>query len=819
MTDRAALRRLRARRASPIRPVQGSRQDLPLSFAQERLWLLDRLMSTQSPYLMRGADRLRGPLDVAALRHALNQVVARHEALRTSFPTRDGRPVQHVTADLRLPLPVTDLSALDPAARDRALAHALADDTTRPFDLTTGPLLRAELYRLDTDDHVLVLVMHHIVSDGWSMTVFFDELTHHYDADRPPPAPLPIQYADYAQWQRRWLTGDVLDRQLDYWRQQLHDAPPLLELPSDRPRPAIQSYRGARLSFTLPADLTAALRHLARDHDATLFMVLTTALATLLHRYSGQTDLCIGTPVANRTRVETEPLIGYFANTLVLRVDATDDPTFTELLDRVRTTALGAYDHQDVPFERLVQELQPNRSLSHTPLFQVMFVLQNTPAAPPGIPGIDTTPIDLPSAYAKFDLWLSIKEGPEGLSGTVEYSTDLFEPATVRRMVDHLRVILAATAADPRQRIDRIPLLDPAERDHVLTALSRTTTTPTDTPTRLIHERVHDQARATPDLPAVTTGGDTLTYERLHRRANQLAHHLRALGAGPDDIVATYLPRSTELVTALLATLIAGAAYLPLDPDHPPHRTAHLLEDAGPAAIVTTADLAGRLPTTAVPTVVPDRDAAAIARHPHHPPDADVHPDNLAYVIYTSGSTGRPKGVMSTHRGIANRLAWMQERFRLTPEDRVMQKTPATFDVSVWEFFWPLMTGACLVVAEPDGHRDPDYLARTIRERGVTVVHFVPSMLAIFLDQERLDCPGLRAVVASGEVLPPVLVERFFDRLPHAELHNLYGPTEASVDVTAWRCLPGDAAGPVPIGRPVTNTQTYILDSRLQPVP
>ncbi|HEU5110714.1 MAG TPA: amino acid adenylation domain-containing protein, partial [Micromonosporaceae bacterium] len=793
-----------------------ARDDSPLSFLQERIWFNCQLLPGHPIFNLAVSLSLRGPLDVAALRRALNAVVERHETLRTSFPTRDGQPVQHVADPFQLPLLTTDLSGPDAAGRDGTLRRALADHATRAFDLAAGPLLRAHLYRLDADDHVLALAMHHIISDGWSMAILFNELAHHYRADNPPLPSLPIQYADYATWQRQWLTGATLHRQLDYWRRQLHNTPPLLELPTDHPRPPIQTYNGDRLSFTLPTALTQQLHHLARTHNATVFIVLTTALATLLHRYTGQTDICIGTPVANRTRVETEPLIGFFVNSLVLRVDTAGNPTYAQLLRQVRDTALGAYDHQDLPFERLVQELRPQRSLSHTPLFQVQAVYESHDWGVP-LAGLDVEVSEVDAGTAKTDLTFSFHHDGERIRGEVEYSTDLFEPPTVQRMINHLCAVLAATAADPGQRLDHIRMLDDAERHQVLIAWNDTDAPVTDG--RLVHQQIADRARGDgAGRPAVTTGGDTLTYGQLHRRANQLAHHLRALGVGPDDIVATYLPRSTELVIAFLATLTAGAAYLPLDPANPAGRTAHLLEDARPVAVLTTVDLAHQLPA-AVTAVVLDRDAAAIERRPGHPPAAAVHPDHLAYVIYTSGSTGRPKGVMVTHRGIANHMRWLLDAYPLDRTDAVVQRTPLSFDPSIWELLAPLMAGARLVVAPGDAHRDPAALVDLVVAEDVTVLQVVPTLLRILIEHGGLArCTSLRRVVSGGESLHGELY-RQLSEISAAELVNMYGPAEASIQTTTLVWTPEFGHGVVPIGRPVTNTQTYILDSRLQPVP
>ena len=809
----------------------------PLSFAQQRLWFLEQLEGPSATYNMPVALRLLGELDRTALIQSLSEIVRRHEALRTSFPSQQGLPVQFIAPPtaVRLPLVTLEERPEEKEGLYKQLVSFATKEARRPFDLATGPLLRSTLLQIGPQSHLFLLTMHHIVSDRWSMGLLIQELFTLYEAfSSGQPSPLPelsIQYADFALWQRQWLTGDVLAEQLAYWKAQLADAPPLLELPTDRPRSPVQSFRGATYSHLLPKTLLQKLTRLSLDAGTTLFMTLQAAFATLLFRYSGQTDILVGTPIANRNHVELEPLIGFFVNTLVLRTDLSHNPTFRELLLQVREVALEAYNHQDVPFEFLVEALQPERSLSHSPLFQVMFALQNAPPIKVEPSSLTVNPLALESVTAKFDLTLFMEEGEAGLKSWWEYNCDLFDATTIERMAGHFQTLLEGIVANADQLVAHLPLLTQAERDQ----FTRWNRTATDYPKEsCIHQLFEAQVERTPEQIAVvapaTRGGAPaghdkgaqLTYRELNCRANQLAHYLIAQGVGPDVLVAICVERSLEMVVGLLGILKAGGAYLPLDPTYPQERLAFMLHDSEASVLLTQKKFVLTLP--AVPSVLClDSEWEVICgagqgeRQNESNPVCPLTLDHLAYCIYTSGSTGRPKGAMNTHRGISNRLLWMQETYQLTASDRILQKTPFTFDVSVWEFFWPLMFGARLVVARPEGHKDPQYLVEVINEQQITTLHFVPSMLHVFLEAEGLQTIGsLKRVICSGEALPVPLMQRFFERV-NAQLHNLYGPTEAAIDVTYWECDPSSPI--VPIGRPVTNTQLYILDSHLQPVP
>ncbi|MEA2604526.1 MAG: hypothetical protein QOF89_5518, partial [Acidobacteriota bacterium] len=821
--------------APPLKPV-AREGDLPLSFAQERLWFLDQLRPGLTAYNVPALVRLVGRLAVDALVEALREIVRRHEALRTVFhlPAGEDEPVQAILPAAAVPLPLVDLSAVPPASREAEARRLAAVQTRRPFDLARGPLLRAVLLRLagpedpQGSEHVLLLSLHHIVTDGWSMGVLMREVAALYgafSAGLPSPLPeLPVQYADYATWQRDWLAGEVLAAQIAYWRDALAGVPPLLDLPTDRPRPPVQTFRGAHRTTFFPPELAEPVRQLGRSRGLTTFMVLLAALQTLLHRNSGQGVVAVGSPTANRGRVELEGLIGFFANTLVLAADLTDDPGFCDLLARVREVALGAYAHQDLPFEKLVEELAPERNLAHSPLFQVLFVFQGAAApasAPQATGSLALSPLEADAGTAKFDLNLEMSERGRGFAVTLEYNTDLFETATAARLLRGFETLLAGAVADPARPLSTLPLLSRTQ-EHQLTHEWNDSSAgfPGDT---CLYRWFAAQADRTPGAVAVAFEGETLTYGELDARAGRLARRLRGLGVGPEVRVGICVERSLEMMVGLLGILAAGGAYVPLDPSYPADRLAFMLADSQQGlelpVLLTQARLLDTLPAHGARVICLDLplpeglDADLLA---------DLWPSNLAYVIYTSGSTGRPKGTMNSHRGIVNRLLWMQEEYGLTADDRVLQKTPISFDVSVWELFWPLMVGARLVIARPGGHQDGAYLAGLIAEQGITTLHFVPSMLQVFLDSPGLDrCASLRRVIASGEALPADLVSRFFAQLggSGAGLYNLYGPTEAAVDVTVWTCERYGRRASVPIGRPIANTRIHLLDRHLATTP
>ncbi|HEV2733755.1 MAG TPA: amino acid adenylation domain-containing protein, partial [Longimicrobiaceae bacterium] len=810
-------------------PRRAGNGPAPLSFAQQRLWFIHQLDRRSSAYNMPFALRLRGRLDVRALRRSLTELVRRHEAVRTALVDEGGQPMQVVLPAAPVSLPVLDLTSLPGEPRRVEAMRRLSEAGLRPFDLERGPLLRALLVRGDAGEWALCFTMHHVVSDGWSMGVLVREVSALYGAySRGEESPLPaleVQYADFAVWQREWMSGERMEEDLRYWREKLDDAPRTLELPTDFPRRSALGATGRGSPFELSARATRALRELGRREGTTLFMTLLAAWQALLGRYAGQDDVIVGTVIANRTRAELEGLIGFFVNSLVLRGDLSGEPAFRELLGRVRETTLGAFAHQDLPFERLVEELAPERSLAHNPLFQVVFALQNTDRGVLALGDIEMEPLGLDEGGARFDLSATLFEDGERLVGHIEYRTDLFEGSTVERMAGHFRLLLEAALADPERRLSGVPLLHGAERARVLEAWNDTGAA---LPEGCIHHLVSAQVERTPRALAVVSGGESLTYAELERRSDRLAQHLRTLGVRPEARVGICLERGLELVVALLGVLKAGGAYVPLDPAYPAERLASMLEDAAPAVLLTRQALLDRLPPHGAPAVCLDRDAAEIARHrgdgprSHSRTPALSHspsPDSLAYVIYTSGSTGKPKGVGVPHRALANHMRWMQRAYPLAATDRVLQKTPLSFDASVWEFYAPLLAGATLVMAPPEAHRDPAELVRAVVGEEITVLQLVPSLLRVLAEEGGLErCGTLRRLFCGGEALGAELAGRA-RALLGAEVVNLYGPTEACIDATSHAYTGAEGGPTVPIGRPVDNLRAYVLDAGGAPVP
>ncbi len=797
----------------------------PLSFSQRRLWVLDRLLPGNPFYNLPHGLQVTGRIDIPLLEQSIDEIIRRHESLRTVFGMENEEPVQVILPGLHIKLETMDLGGLSPEEQEEKTALLTAREAARPFDLEKGPLVRALLVHRGENRHALLFNMHHIVFDGWSIGIFIRELAVIYHAlstgtSSPPPEP-PIQYADFALWQRERMQGELLETQMAYWRNLLSGNLPILELPTDRQRPAVPQYRGSYLTFQVPGDLAQRLNQLNQREQCSMFMTLLAAFNLLLHRYSGRQDILVGSPISNRNRAELEPIIGFFANTTVFRTNLEGNPTFRQLLARVRETATGAYDHQDVPFEKLVEAFQPDRYMSHTPLFQVMF---NYSAAREKT-GLDTgnlsfSRLPVHNRTSKFDLWLNLapRAGEEGLGGGIEYNTDIFEEETIQRLADHFLTLLQGIVEDPGESIGRFPLMDETEYTRVLEEWNQT-----DEPYDLkcLHHHFEEQAAKTPHAIAATgPNGNTLTYEDLNRAVHQTAALLKTRGVGPGTITGIMALRSLEMITAMPAIQKAGGAYLPIDPEYPRERIEYILRDSATPVLITTPGVPNPEETLTGWSgqhihldlqTLPERKIGDRQENIHTP----------AYVIYTSGSTGRPKGVIVEHAGISNRLLWMQQTFNLTSEDRILQKTPYTFDVSVWEFFWPLITGARLVFARPGGHKENAYLADTIIKNHITTIHFVPSMLNAFLEEPAAaKITSLKRVICSGEALPPEYRDRFFARFGKTvELHNLYGPTEASVDVTAWKCSPRSPLRHIPIGRPIANTRIYILTPNLTPPP
>ena len=792
---------------------------VPLSFAQQQVWLHAQLAPGVPLYNEALILGRTGPLDLEALERSFREITRRHGTLRTTFPTVDETPVPVIVERQSMELPVAELNALSDQQRKTEVLRIATEEVRQPFDLAKGPLMRARLLRLSQENYVLVVTLHTIIADEWSLNLLACELGalyQAYSAGEPSPlCDLPIQYADYAHWQRSVFQGDVLEQQVSYWLERLAGIPPVLELPTDRPRPPRQGLRGNRQSLLFSKELSESLKALSEREGVTLFTVLLATFQALLSRYTGHYDVVLGSIVPGRDRVETRSLIGLFAHTVVIRTDLGGDPTFRELLRRVRDALRRDYEHQDVPVDRLLIEPQPKHDPSRNPLFRVLFSL--APLISPVQSGWETADFEVDTGAAKVDLQLQLYDTPEGIVTRFTYDIDLFDSDSILRMAGHFRTLLQGIVSNPDQFISRLPLLTPAERHQLLVEWNDTHRDyPKD---QCVHQLFEEQVGRTPEATAVVCEQDRLSYRELNARANQLAHYLKKLGVGPDVPVALFLERSLEMVIAILGVVKAGGAYLPIDPVYPKNRMAFMLEDANTPVLLTQSTLAPQLAEYKANVICLDTDSTLLEREPDTNPTQVATPDNLVYVIYTSGSTGNPKGVPNVHKGVVNRLLWMQGAYQLDDTDRVLQKTPYSFDVSVWEFFWPVMTGACLVVARPEGHKDPNYLVNLINEQKITTMHFVPSMLHIFLDTPGIErCTSLRQVFCSGEALPFELQERFFQAL-RAQLHNLYGPTEAAVDVTYWHCMPNSGLVKVPIGRPIWNTQIYILDRYQQPVP
>ncbi|MGW2841544.1 non-ribosomal peptide synthetase/MFS transporter [Streptomyces sp. NPDC001493] len=810
-------RRLRTGLTTAPRPVVPRRNDgevPPLSFAQERLWFMEQFAPGTAAYNIPVARRLRGPLDHAALERALDMVVARHETLRSRYPaTDDGKPVLEIAEPAPAPLPVAD-------AIDEAHAARLVDEAgARPFDLVAGPLLRTLLVRCAPEEHILLLVVHHSVSDGWSSEILISEILRCYTAQvagGPDPLPeLPVRYGDFALWQRDRLSGDAMTAEVAYWARELAGVEPLV-LPTARPRAARQTFDGAGYGFQVDRGLLDRLTALGKAHGATVHMVMLAAFQVLLARFSGQRDFAVGSPVAGRTEPELEGLVGMFVNVLPLRARLDGDPGFAALLERTRETCLEAYAHQELPFAQLVTELGVERDVSRPPVFQAVLAVQNYATAQQrdAKGALDAETYGLRAAGTRFDIELFLMEWPDGLRGAFNYNTDLFDEADVARMAGHLDRLLRAVTEHPDVPLSELDGLSGAERGLELEEFNATDVTiPADA---TLVSLIDEQIARTPEAVAVTGDEGTLTYAALDEAADRIAGRLVAAGVTRGDVVAVGAERSHALVTALLGVMRTGACYTPLDTEYPAERLQFMLADSGARVLLTRRGLP--VPEACDAAVLYLDDDAHRGSAPATGRGAGPQPDDPAYLIYTSGSTGRPKGVPNTHRALVNRLLWMQRSYPIGPDDRVLQKTPAGFDVSVWEFFWPLMTGARLVLARPGGQKDAAYLQELIRSVPVTVAHFVPSMLPLFLAEEGAGrCTGLRRVVCSGEALPPDTARAFRALLPDCALANLYGPTEAAVDVSSWECE--GILDTVPIGRPIDNIRLYVLDGALRPVP
>jgi len=798
---------------------------VPLSFAQQRIWFLEQM--GYSNYFVSGTSRLTGLLDVKALERSLNEIVQRHEALRTTFTTIDGQPMQIIAPRLPLTLSVLDWSQL-PSDERAVGTRRLGTEALRPFNLERGPLLRASLLRFAEDEHLLLLTMHHIVSDGWSLGVLIRELATLYEGfieGKTPSLPeLPIQYADFAVWQRRWLSGEILERQLAYWKELLSDTPPVLDLPTDLPRPVVPTIEGSFLTCEISKELTEALKDLSRKEGVSLYMTLLAAFKILLARYAAQDEVVVGTPIANRNWIEIENLIGFFVNTLVLRTDLSGNPPFKELLKQIREVTLGAFAHQDVPFEKLVEELQPGRDITRTPFFQVMFSLQNSPMPPLKLAQVTMTLLQDEIATSQFDLTLDITERSNDMECLLEYSTKIFERATVQRMLTHYINLLESIVANPQQRIRELPLLTHDEGRQILVEWN-------DTAREYAHERcIHQlfevQAERTPEAIAVVFGDERVTYAELNRRANQLGHYLKQLGVGPETRVGILLERSVEMPIALLAVLKAGGAYVAFDPSYPPERLLYMFEDSDISILLTQQKVLMGQPEYRAHLVCVDTERTSIAEHDTQNIQSDVNASNLAYLVYTSGSTGRPKGILIEHGSVVNASYSFINSHRMTENDRLLQFASLSFDVAAEEFFATWLSGGC-VVMRPELSSFAEFTTLLQREN-VTVVNLPASFwlewLTAMADRGGELPKSVRRVIAGNEkTLEETLAK--WQRLigPNVEWRNAYGPSETTITASNYEPsstgVTREEKSTVPIGRPVMNVQMYVLDSALQIVP
>ncbi|MFL6311057.1 MAG: amino acid adenylation domain-containing protein [Terriglobales bacterium] len=792
---------------------------LPVSFSQQRLWFIDQLDGSSAQYHIPEALRLRGDLDVAALKFALNEMIGRHESLRTCFASIDGEPAQVIRPRLTLEVPLIDLSTVNSSQQQQDLKAALHKEWEEPFDLTRGPLLRAKLIKLSAQEHIFLRRFHHIVADGWSEEIFNREFAAMYTAFRegrqPILSPLPLQYADYVLWQRSAAAEPRRSAALEYWSKQLLEAPDQLDLPRDRPRPARQSFAGELLHLTFPEDQLSALEHLARSNGCTLYMALVAAFSVLLQRYSGQNDVLIGTPVANRQDPRLEKVIGYFSSAIVMRMRLDPEQSFSDLLKQTRTTALDAYRHQDVPFEQLAREVSSQRGLNYPPVFQVMFALQNAPASMHALSGLQVEPVVDDQPRVRLDLELYAWQRENKLELYWIYNRDLFDRWRIEQMAGDFRRLLESVIAGSNLALRNLQMISSADRRRMLNEWNQTAADyPTDS---CVHHLFEHQAARTPLAIVAELAEQRMTYGELDRRANQVAHHLVKLGVGPDIRVGICMERGLDLLAALLGVLKADGAYVPLDPAYPQERLDYMLGDSGAGLVLTQSTMVSNLPSGHAKVIALDANWDQIAQEPHHPPAAEVNPENLAYIIYTSGSTGRPKGVAVEHRQVCNQLFWAGEVLSLGPTDCVLQKASFSFDASILEIFLPLVYGSRIAIAAPGGERDADYLLQLAIEKSVSYVDLAPSLLDALLDHPQIQqWKSLRIISSGAEALKPELVDVFYEKLS-AELWNTYGPTETTVQSTYARCAPH--ARTVPIGKPVANTSLDVLDSHLELTP
>jgi len=803
--------------------LTGGRCFFPPSYQQQGLWLVEQMSPGHATYNIPFGCFFSGELDTSSLEKALRIIIKKYEIFRTTFGVVDGSVSQIVWDDVEFSLPYFEIEnkvSFDPKESALSLANSIVQQA---FDITEGPFFRFALIRIHPHETLFVASLHHIVFDGESINPFLSEVSDLYtqiaingtDVSSLQAGQAEIQYADYAVWQRERLSKDYEAKLIDFWKKELEGVNTLLELPSDNPRPAVQAFDGDHVEINFEPDLTQQLKKVARDHKTSLYVVILSALYVLLYRYTKQETILIGSPFADRSLSELENAVGFFARTIVLKGDLSNEPTFSELTQRVRESVLTVQENQDLPFETLVEKLHPTRDRAFNPFFQVMFGLQSLSSIPT-FGNLESRFVRLCTKTSMFDLFFDLREERGGVHGIVEFATPLFARESIVRLVSQYEKTLQELVKNPNQFIWQISILPEEEERKILTEWNDTYCEFIDD--KCIHQLFEEQVKKVPDVVAIVFEDRQLTYGQLNAKANQLAHYLRSQGVGPEVLVGVCVERSLEMVLGILGILKAGGAYVPIDPGYPQERITFMLEDAQPALSMIHSATHKVLPEDKR-TINMDSEWETIAQYSEDNPPNINQAHNLAYVIYTSGSTGKPKGACLPHQGVVNRLEWMQRQYQLDAHDRILQKTPFSFDVSVWELFWPLLEGARLVVAPPGAHKDGMHIAQMIKNHEITIVHFVPSMLSIFLDVPDLAaCRSLRYVICSGEALSAGLQKKFFEKLP-AQLHNLYGPTEASIDVTMWACEQGSDEATVPIGRPITNTQIYLLDTYLNPVP
>jgi amino acid adenylation domain-containing protein len=811
-------------------PKRQISKKVPLSFSQQRLWFIDQLYHGSAFYNIPIAFHIKGQLNITAIQQSLNEILKRHEVWRTNFQLVNGEPIQEISPELTWDLPIINLEHLSGQDWEFEVKQLVAEEAKKPFDLAKGLLVRATLLRLREEEQVLLVTMHHIITDGWSCSVFLRELSTLYAAfstDQPSPLPeLPIQYADFAVWQRDRLQGKFLTTQLNYWKQQLQGKLPVLQLPTDRPRPAITSFAGAKQYFKFSKALTDALKQFNQQEDTTLFMSLLAAFNVLLYRYTDQKDILIGSPIANRSRPELEGMLGLFVNTLVLRNNLSGNPSFRELLHRVREVTLNAYAHQDLPFEILVEELHPERDLSRNPLYEIMFVLQNSPVSVQEVSGLTLRTLEFDSGTAQLDIFLSMSKTQEGLTGCLEYNTDIFDSTTIAQFINNFQTLLENIVADPEKRISELSLLTTQEQEQLLFNFNQTHADyPQDA---TLHQLFEQQVERSPDFIALISQSEELTYRQLNHRANQLAHYLQKQGVTKETLVAICLERSTDMVVGILAILKAGGAYIPLDPSYPVERLRFMLLDSQVSLVISHSSFVNNFghmtfDKRQMMFISLDNDWEIIQQESQENPINASKAENLAYIIYTSGSTGTPKGVLGTHRGTVNGLHWLWKTYPFTPGEVCCQKTAISFVDSVWEIFAPLLQGIPTVIINDATVLDSQLFIQALAHHKVTRIILVPSLLRLLLDNyshltKKLS--HLKIWITSGEALSVKLAQTFRELIPDAKLINLYGSSEVSANATYYdTSLLQDQANSVPIGRPIDNTLVYVMSRDLQPTP